>query len=115
MVLSDTKIIVGMALFISTLEMCAQTCIKKTCDKTARKLQLCIPMALYACIVFILYSSYEYEDMGRMNLIWSCISIIFAFVIGYGVFGEPFNKFTMIAILLAISSVFVANIARKEL
>jgi multidrug transporter EmrE-like cation transporter len=47
--------------------------------------------------------------MGHVNLLWSCISIIFAITIGAILFGEPFNRFTIFAIILAVAAIYFAQ------
>lgn len=73
-----------------------------------------IPAAFfYMAVCMMLYASFFYENVGHMNLIWSCMSIIIAFAVGWYRFDEPFNRFTVLAIALAISAVYSSYLADK--
>ena len=63
----------------------------------------------YICIAYILYQSYHYEGMGHMNLVWSCTSIIICYLVSYVVYKEAINKYTIIAIALAIAAIYFAH------
>jgi drug/metabolite transporter (DMT)-like permease len=63
----------------------------------------------YICVALILYNSYHYENMGHMNLVWSCTSIIICYIISHIFFNEHINKYTFYAIILAISAIYFAH------
>lgn len=63
----------------------------------------------YFCVAYILYQAYHYEGMGHMNLVWSCTSIIVCYIIGYVFYKESINKYTILAILLAILAIYFAH------
>jgi multidrug transporter EmrE-like cation transporter len=51
----------------------------------------------------------ESIGMGHMNLVWSCTSIIICYIISHFVYKESINKYTVIAILLAIAAIYFAH------
>ena len=63
----------------------------------------------YSLIVLILYKAYNYEGLGHMNLVWSCVSIITCYAVGCVNFNENFNKYTVGAIFFAICSIYLAH------
>jgi multidrug transporter EmrE-like cation transporter len=102
--------IFGFALAICIVEAFAQYNIKKSSDKK-KPFNVLKSALLYAIICFLLYNAYCYENVGHMNLIWSCMSIITAFTVGYICFNEPFNCYTCIAILSACLAIYFSHIA----
>jgi drug/metabolite transporter (DMT)-like permease len=63
----------------------------------------------YAVVATLLYFSYKYEGLGHINLVWSCVSIIIAILIGCILFHEPHNKYTYVAIILAFGAIYFAH------
>lgn len=63
----------------------------------------------YICVAYILFQSYHYEGMGHMNLVWSCTSIIVCYLISYVFYKEALNKYTILAIFLAMSAIYFAH------
>lgn len=100
--------VIWIILAITVFEACAQTSLKTA--RAKNKIYL-IPLgvAFYATVATLLYFSYKYEGLGHVNLVWSCISIIVAILIGCLLFNEPHNKFTYIAILLAFAAIYFAH------
>lgn len=96
-------IVIKFAVIISVIESVAQANIKGK--------GLFVGMIGYIIIVLILYNAYNYEGLGHMNLVWSCISIITCYLIGHFVFKESFNKYTLCAIILAIGAIYFAHMA----
>jgi multidrug transporter EmrE-like cation transporter len=68
----------------------------------------------YLIVASLLYKSYEYENLGHMNLVWSCISIIAGYIIGYMLFNESANKYTFISIVLALTAIYTAHLSDEE-
>jgi len=102
------KFALGFALLITFVEAFAQWNVKKS-SSTENDHRLFLAMVLYCFVVYLLFRSYKYENVGHMNLIWSCMSIIVAFISGYVCFGEPFNKYTVVAILFALFAIYFAH------
>jgi multidrug transporter EmrE-like cation transporter len=52
--------------------------------------------------------------MGHVNLLWSCVSIIIAYMIGIKFFKETHNKYTCYAILFALAAIYMSYLSDKE-
>lgn len=63
----------------------------------------------YTLVATILFYALTFEGLGHMNLIWSCMSIITCYTLGRIYFDEPFNRFTIIAIVLALTAIYFAH------
>jgi len=68
----------------------------------------------YFLVSYLLYRSYSYEGLGHVNLLWSCLSIILAFISGMIFFGEKFNKYTCIAVALALGAIYVSHLSDEK-
>lgn len=94
-------IVIQFALIISLIEVFAQYHLKTE--------NIIAGIVFYAIIALILFKAYKYEGLGHMNLVWSCVSIIMAYVVGSLFFGEPTNKYTVIAIIFAMLAILFAH------
>ena len=65
----------------------------------------------YIVVALILFKSYDYEALGHMNLVWSCISIILCFVLGVIIFKEPFNKYTFLSVCFALIAIYLGYLS----
>jgi multidrug transporter EmrE-like cation transporter len=91
------RTVIFFGILISLVEVYAQYSLK-----SRRQL---IGIIGYICVALILFKSYDYEALGHMNLVWSCISIITCFILGVLIFKEPFNKYTFLSVCFAISAI----------
>ncbi len=101
-------------IFLITLsEAIAQYCIRcarnHTCTKTRCITLIGIGMLCYCIVGFLLYKVYSFEELGVTNLIWSCMSIIIAFIVGKMFFSERIKIHDIIAITLAIIAIIFAS------
>ena len=96
-------IVIQFALLISFIEVFAQFSLKSG--------QVWFGFMGYAFIVLILLRAYKYEGLGHMNMIWSCVSIIMCYIMGYLYFNEPVNKYTFIAIIFAMLAIYFAHMS----
>jgi multidrug transporter EmrE-like cation transporter len=108
---SHVYILITLVIFISILEICGQTCIRKFRDNGQRHF-IILGIALYLAVVLLLFHSYRYHGMGIVNLLWSCLSIIMAIVVGHFIFNEDFNHYMAIAIVLAFGAIVFANMSQ---
>jgi drug/metabolite transporter (DMT)-like permease len=97
-------IVIRFALIISFIEMFSQSVLKH--DKYP-----ILGVFGYIVLSLILYNSYYYENMGHMNLVWSCISIITGYLVSHYFFGERVNKYTILAIFFACIAIYVAHLS----
>ena len=96
-------IVIQFAIFISAIEAFAQLNIKNH--------NIFLGFLGYTIIVFVLYKAYNYEGLGHMNLVWSCLSIIIAYIVGYIYFKEKMNKYTFIAVIFALLAIYFAHLS----
>lgn len=94
-------IVIRFALIISIIESLSQASIKGK--------RIIYGFIGYGIIVLLLSNAYNYEGLGHMNLVWSCVSIITCYIIGCIGFNEQFNKYTIAAILCAIMAIYLAH------
>ena len=110
---SPIGIVVVFAIFIAFFEAIAQSSLKYfSLDRDKRSnFYVAIGVLGYIMVSLLLLTSYEYEDMGHMNMTWSCVSIITAYVMGFLLFEEHVNNYTIISIALALSAIYVGQIS----
>ena len=102
-------------IFLITLsEAIAQYCLRcarnHTCTKKKCIGLIVLGMVAYCVVGVLLYKVYSFENLGVTNLIWSCMSIIVAFVVGKFFFTEQIKKHDVIAIFLAILAIIFASL-----
>jgi multidrug transporter EmrE-like cation transporter len=100
------KIVLLFALMISLVEVYAQYSLKSR--------RVFFGVLGYIVVAMILLNSYNYEALGHMNLVWSCVSIIMCFVIGFFVFKEPFNKYTFLSVCFALIAIYLGHLSDEE-
>lgn len=94
--------VIQFGIIISICEMFAQYNLKKK--------QIALGIVGYIGVSLILFTSYKYvSGLGQMNLCWSCISIITAFILGYVFFNEPITNNTCMAVCFALIAIYFAN------
>lgn len=102
-------IVILFGLAIASLECIAQINLKYY---SIHKHTFCLITGLlfYLLVSLTLMNSYKYEGLGHMNLVWSCMSIIFALSVGTLIFNENFNKYTVLAISFALLAIYCAHL-----
>jgi multidrug transporter EmrE-like cation transporter len=108
--LDTAKVVVLLSIvFIVISEAIAQSCLKKS-HKDHMPLLFYIGIIFYGVVCILLLNCYKNGiNMGRLNLIWSCCSIITIIVIGYFFFNEQIYPHDIAAIVLAIAAIIFAN------
>jgi multidrug transporter EmrE-like cation transporter len=108
--IDTAKVVVLLSIvFITISEAIAQVCIKKS-HKDGMPVLLYIGIIFYGFVCILLMNCYSNgANMGRVNLIWSCVSIISIITVGYFIFEEKIYTHDIIAILFAIGAIYFAN------
>lgn len=103
--------IIAVVLFICLAEAIAQTCLRSArfSNKNKCGLMILAGMLFYTLVAWMLYRAYGYSEMGHTNLIWSCLSIVVAFIIGKVLFGERMDQNIVIALFLALAAIYFAH------
>ena len=108
----DSKSIIIYAVVLITLfEATAQVCLKKfELGKDGTYLYLLSAVALYLIVCGLLCLCYKNKGhLGKVNLMWSCMSIIFVILFGYIFLPEEIKRHDMLAILCAFGAIYFAN------
>lgn len=92
-----------LALLIAFIESCAQNTIK-TSDRGTFKLIL--GLLIYMLVGYLLHYAYNKYPMSKINITWSCITIILSTLLGYFLYDEPINHWIIFSVLFAISAVY---------
>jgi multidrug transporter EmrE-like cation transporter len=92
-----------LALLIAFVETCAQNTIKTSEHST---FQFILGLLIYMLVGYILHYAYSKFPMSKVNVIWSCMSIITATLIGYWLYNEPMNHWIIFSVLFAILAVY---------
>jgi multidrug transporter EmrE-like cation transporter len=113
---SSIGIVVIFAICIAFCEAISQTSMKYySGDRIARNdMFMYVGVVGYIMVSLWLLTSYRYESMGRMNMVWSCVSIITAYVIGFLVFQEYYDHYTICSIVLALGAIYVGGLAKES-
>jgi multidrug transporter EmrE-like cation transporter len=98
-------------LFIAVFESTAQVCLKKfKYHQQTSYIFLLGAVLLYIIVCGLLCMCYDKERLGKVNIMWSCISIICIVLFGYIFLEEKIKRNDMIAILLTFMAIYFANI-----
>ena len=108
------NIVIQLIFLITLSEAIAQYCLRSAHNQTCIN-NKCIGLVIlgmlaYCTVGILLYKVYSFENIGVTNLIWSCLSIIAAFVVGKFFFNEQIKKHDVIAFFLAISAIIFASL-----
>ena len=106
------KLIVGFAIFICIMEALAQNSLKQSVMHKSDGIFI-IGLVFYMGVGYLLHRAYHTIGLGQMNLVWSCMSIIVALSAGYLLYDEPFNRYTLLAVLFALAAIYTAYEASK--
>jgi multidrug transporter EmrE-like cation transporter len=108
--LDTAKVVVLVSIvMITVFEAVAQSCLKKS-QKNGMSFLFYVGILSYIVVCVLLMNCYKNEAyLGKVNLIWSCFSIILIITIGYFIFEEKIYIHDIIAIILAIGAIITAN------
>lgn len=91
------------ALVIAITESIAQNNIK---NSDHRSILFIVGLVFYMVVGYLLHYAYHKYPLGKINVIWSCISIILAMTLGYLLYDEPFNLWSVVAMFFALSAIY---------
>lgn len=100
-------IVIRFALLICSIEMFSQVVLKHNQYPI-------LGVFGYIVLAIVLHNSYYYENMGHMNLVWSCVSIIAGFLVSNYFFKERINRYTLFAITFALLAIYTAHLSDEE-
>ena len=110
-ILQPKTIIIYAVVLITLFEATAQVCLKKfEVDRHHTYYYLLLGVALYFIVCGLLCLCYKNKGgLGKVNLMWSCMSIIFVILFGYIFLKEEIKMHDMIAIIFAFLAIYFAN------
>jgi len=91
-------LIIAILVFIVIAEGSAQYCVKKC--KVHQKLHFfLLAVFFYSLVCFGLYNMYSFREMGMVNLMWSCLSIVNIITIGVIFFHESLTRWDILGVI----------------
>jgi multidrug transporter EmrE-like cation transporter len=103
--------IIMLAIIVAIIETIAQNTLKTSVHGSFKFI---LGLSFYIIVGYFLHYAYHNAPLSTFNVTWSCFSIILAISIGYGLYDEPLNKYSIIAMTAAIIAIYFANLASKE-
>lgn len=98
--LQPSLLLIGATLiFIVLSEAIAQYCIRR-CKEEQKYHLFILGIFFYAFVCVGLYIMYGFRQMGIVNLIWSCMSILTIMSIGVVFFHEQINIYDILGMVL---------------
>jgi len=88
------------AVIIALVEAYAQNNLKNPNNKYITGL------IIYVFVGYLLHYTYQNFPLSKVNVIWSCLSIIIATTLGYLIYDENINSLKILSVLLAIGAVY---------
>jgi drug/metabolite transporter (DMT)-like permease len=96
--------IVIFAVVLAIVESIAQNTIKLNSNGYSKK--FIIGIVFYMGVGYILHLAYMRYSLSKINTMWSCLSILFAITMGYLLYGEPLNRWTILAAIFALAAIY---------
>lgn len=110
-ILKPNRFIVYAIILITIFEATGQFCLKKfESTNTNRYFYFLFGILFYIIVCGLLCYCYKYKgQLGRINLMWSCMSIIFITIVGYVFLQEKIKNHDFAAIFFALLAIYFAN------
>jgi len=86
-------------IFIVSAEATAQFCLRK-CKKEQKLHLFLLGVFFYSLVCIGLLNMYSMKEMGIVNFMWSCMSIVTILLIGIIVFHEEINRYDFVGLIL---------------
>jgi multidrug transporter EmrE-like cation transporter len=96
--------VIIIAIIISLCEAFAQNYIKNSESNVHFK--MFVGLTFYIVLGFLLHHAYNNYELSRVNVVWSCISIITATVLGYILYNEHISFNNIISVIAACVAVY---------
>ena len=92
-----------MALLVVIIEQCAQNSLRQSTHLW--DFYYIIGLICYVLVGWVLHYSYNNYNSSKINVIWSCMSIITAVLLGYTLYDEKFSIYKIFAIIFSILAI----------
>lgn len=97
-ILDEVIIIV---LLLALVEAIGQNLLRDT-----KYIKFVFGLTSYIIIGYLLHYSYQKFPLSKVNVMWSCLSIIVAVILGYFLYNEKMNKNSILAIIFALLGIY---------
>lgn len=67
-----------------------------------------IGISFYIVIGYLLHYAYHNFPLSKVNVIWSCGSIIIATLLGYTLYDEEYSVKSIFAVVFALAAIFLS-------
>lgn len=102
--------IINLILIIAIVETLSLICLKE--GETNKKTHFILCGILgYIIVAYVLCKTLKFEGIGKVNLVWNCVTILTAFIAGHLLFNEKVNKYTFYAIVFAMIAIYLAQLS----
>jgi drug/metabolite transporter (DMT)-like permease len=107
----SNRFIIYAIILITLFEATGQLCLKKFTPTSSNSYNyFLLGILFYMLVCGLLCYCYAHKGhLGSVNLMWSCMSIIFVIVVGYVFLQERPKTHDFIAIFFALLAIYFAN------
>ena len=102
----------GLIFGLVALESLGQYLSRKYVDNKDKLWMFIVPVICYLLIVYTLTKTYDFENIGFVNAIWSGLALVSVAFIGYFFFDERFNNQEYAAIGLILAGTILLGIQK---
>lgn len=106
------RFIIYAIILITIFEATGQLCLKKFRPTDTKSYSYFLfGILFYMLVCGLLCYCYKHKGhLGKVNLMWSCMSIIFVIIVGYVFLQEKLKTHDFVAIFFALLAIYFANI-----
>lgn len=102
----------GLIFGLVALETLGQYLSRKYTDNKDKLWMIMLAVVCYLGIVYILTKTYNYENIGIVNALWSGLALVSVAVVGYFLFEERFSNQDYVGIALILAGVVLLGIQK---
>ena len=102
----------GLIFGLVALESIGQYLARKYVDNKDKLWMFIVAVICYLLIVYTLTKTYNYENIGFVNALWSGLTLVVVAMIGYFFFDESFNNQEYVGIGLILAGTILLGIQK---
>lgn len=99
--------VIIIAVIIAVVEAVAQNFLKTSDDNN--RVKFLFGLSFYVIVGFLLHHAYHKFDLSKVNVTWSCLSIILATTLGYFLYQENLSWKNIVSVVLALLAIIFAS------
>ena len=103
----------GLIFGLVVLETVGQYLARKYYQNKDRLWMFILSIICYIVIVYALVKTYNYENIGIVNALWSGIALVTVAIVGYFFFDESFNKWEYVGIGLILGGTLLIGFKQE--